>query len=58
VAAERQTSRCTPTWGRFVEVLTRAGVLLATGGLDRGTHVVASGENITLTNGPFTESTR
>jgi hypothetical protein len=31
-------------------------VLLATGGLDRGTHVVASGGNITLTDGPFTES--
>ena len=41
--------------GRFVEELTRAGVLLATGGLDRGTHVVASGGNITLTDGPFTE---
>ena len=42
--------------GRFVEELTRAGVLLATGGLDRGTHVVASGRNITLIDGPFTES--
>jgi hypothetical protein len=42
--------------GRFVEELTRAGVLLATGGLDRGTHVAASGGNITLTDGPFTES--
>jgi hypothetical protein len=42
--------------GRFVEELTRAGVLLATGGLDRGTHVVASGGNITLADGPFTES--
>src|ERR1700752_39951 len=42
--------------GRFVEELTRAGVLLATGGLDRGTHVVASGGNIALTDGPFTES--
>jgi hypothetical protein len=42
--------------GRFVEELTRAGVLLATGGLDRGTHLVASEGNITLTDGPFTES--
>ena len=42
--------------GRFVEELTRAGVLLATGGLDRGTHVVASGGNVTLTDGPFAES--
>ena len=31
-------------------------MLLATGGLDRGTHVTASGGNITLTDGPFTES--
>src|SRR6266545_7717400 len=42
--------------GRFVEELTRAGVLLATGGLDRGTHVTSSGGSITLTDGPFTES--
>jgi hypothetical protein len=42
--------------GRFVEELSRAGVLLATGGLDRGTHVVASGGNVTLTDGPFAES--
>jgi hypothetical protein len=42
--------------GRFVEELTRAGVLLATGGLDRGTHVTASGGNVTFTDGPFTES--
>jgi hypothetical protein len=42
--------------GRFVEELTRAGVLLATGGLDRGTHVVSNGGNITFTDGPFTES--
>jgi hypothetical protein len=40
----------------LVEELTRAGVLLATGGLDRGTHVTASGGNITFTDGPFTES--
>ena len=42
--------------GRFVEELTRAGVLLATGGLDQGTHVVAAGGDITLTDGPFAES--
>jgi hypothetical protein len=42
--------------GRLVEELTRAGVLLATGGLDRGTHVTSSGGSITLTDGPFTES--
>jgi hypothetical protein len=42
--------------GRFVEELSRAGVLLATGGLDRGTHVAASGGSVTLTDGPFAES--
>jgi hypothetical protein len=42
--------------GRFVEELTRAGMLLATGGLDRGTHVTAAGGNVTFTDGPFTES--
>ena len=42
--------------GRFVEELARAGVLLATGSLDRGAHVVSSGGNITFTDGPFTES--
>ena len=42
--------------GRFIEELTRAGVLLATGGLDRGTHVSASGGNVTFTDGPFAES--
>ena len=42
--------------GRMVEELTRAGVLLATGGLDRGTHVSASGGNVTFTDGPFAES--
>ena len=43
--------------GRFVEELSQAGVLLATGGLDpAGTHVSASGGKITLTDGPFTEA--
>ncbi|MFJ2030783.1 YciI family protein [Streptosporangium sp. NPDC087985] len=41
----------------FVEEMTRAGVLLATGGLDPvGTHVSASGGEITVTDGPFTEA--
>jgi hypothetical protein len=31
-------------------------VLLATGGLDRGTHVTASGGSVTFTDRPFTES--
>ena len=42
--------------GRFIEELTRAGVLLATGGLDTGTHVTSAGGKITLTDGPFSES--
>ena len=42
--------------GKFIEELTRAGVLLATGGLDPGTHVTSSGGKITLTDGPFSES--
>jgi len=40
--------------GRFVEELTKAGVLLATGGLDQeGTHITSSGGKITVTDGPF-----
>ena len=42
--------------GRFIEELTRAGVLLATGGLGRGMHATASGGKVTFTDGPFTES--
>jgi hypothetical protein len=43
--------------GRFIEELTKAGVLLATGGLDpRGTHITSSGGEITVTDGPFTEA--
>jgi hypothetical protein len=42
--------------GKFIEELTRSGMLLATGGLDAGTHVTSSGGKITLTDGPFSES--
>lgn len=43
--------------GRFVEELTAAGVLLATGGLAMdGTHVVASGGRATFTDGPYAEA--
>ena len=42
--------------GKFVEELTRSGVLLATGGLDDGTHVTSSEGKIALTDGPFSES--
>lgn len=43
--------------GRFVDEMTKAGVLLATGGLDPvGTHISSSGGKITVTDGPFTEA--
>ncbi|MCX5231338.1 YciI family protein [Streptomyces sp. NPDC006553] len=43
--------------GKFVEELTAAGVLLATGGLEPGGVLVRSaGEEITVTDGPFTEA--
>ena len=43
--------------GRLVEEMTRAGVLLAAGGLDpRGTHVSAKGGQVTLTDGPYAEA--
>lgn len=42
---------------RFVEELTKAGVLLASGGLDpKGTHFSASGGQVTLTDGPYSEA--
>ncbi|MET0133732.1 MAG: YciI family protein [Kibdelosporangium sp.] len=42
---------------KFIEELTAAGVLLATGGLDpAGTRVVSSGADITVTDGPFAET--
>lgn len=41
---------------KLVEEMTRTGVLLATGGLDPGTHISASGGKMTLTDGPFAES--
>jgi hypothetical protein len=43
--------------GRFVEELSRAGVLLATGGLDTGgTHIKATEGKVTLIDGPYTEA--
>lgn len=43
--------------GRLVEELTRAGVLLATGGLDpEGSHFSAKGGQVTVTDGPYTEA--
>ena len=41
----------------LIEEMTKAGVLLAAGGLDlNGTRVVAEGGKITVTDGPFAET--
>ena len=43
--------------GAFIEEMTASGVLLATGGLEPGgLRVTSSGEEITVTDGPFTEA--
>src|SRR5690606_41522615 len=43
--------------GRFIEEMSRAGVLLATGGLEPGgTRITSSGGKVTVTDGPFTEA--
>jgi hypothetical protein len=43
--------------GRFVEELAKAGVLLASGGLDpRGTHFSATNGQVTVTDGPYAEA--
>jgi len=43
--------------GRFVEELTKAGVLLATGGLGQpGTHMSSRDGQVTVTDGPYTEA--
>jgi hypothetical protein len=45
--------------GAFVEEATKAGVLLATGGLvppDEGTKIKYSGGEYTILDGPFTEA--
>ena len=41
----------------FVDELTRAGVLLATGGLDpSGTHISAAAGQVTMVDGPYAEA--
>ncbi|MFC4058525.1 YciI family protein [Planomonospora corallina] len=41
----------------FIEEMTAAGILLATGGLEPGgVRVTSSGDEITVTDGPFTEA--
>jgi hypothetical protein len=43
--------------GRFIEEMTKAGVLLATGGLDsNGTHISAKAGQISITDGPYAEA--
>jgi hypothetical protein len=42
--------------GAFVEELSSAGVLLATGGLGPGTHMSAAGGKATFTDGPYAEA--
>lgn len=40
----------------FIAEMSQAGVLLATGGLDAGTHISATDGKVTVTDGPFAES--
>ncbi|MFD9123588.1 YciI family protein [Kitasatospora sp. NPDC059571] len=43
--------------GRFIEEMTAAGILLATGGLEPGgVRLTSSGGEITVTDGPFAEA--
>jgi hypothetical protein len=43
--------------GAFIEELSASGVLLATGGLDpREIRMTSSGDEITVTDGPFAEA--
>jgi hypothetical protein len=45
--------------GPFIEEITKAGVLVATNGLlpsSQGARVKLSGDKVTVTDGPFTES--
>jgi hypothetical protein len=42
---------------KFIEETTAAGILLATGGLERGgTRLTSRGEEITVVDGPFAEA--
>ena len=43
--------------GKFIEEMTAVGVLLATGGLEPGgIRITSSGDEITVTDGPFAEA--
>lgn len=42
--------------GEFIDELSRAGVLVATGGLDAGARITTKGAEFTVTDGPFAET--
>jgi hypothetical protein len=43
--------------GKFIEEMTAAGILLATGGLEpTGVTIKSDGDEITVTDGPFAEA--
>jgi hypothetical protein len=42
--------------GSFIEELSSAGALLATGGLGKGRHMKAAGGRATFTDGPYAEA--
>lgn len=43
--------------GKLIEEMTKAGVLVATGGLDpKATRIKSQGGTVTVTDGPFTEA--
>lgn len=43
--------------GKFIQEMTAAGVLLATGGLEPGgVRLTSTGDEITVTDGPFAEA--
>lgn len=43
--------------GKFIEQMSKAGILIATGGLDpRATQIKSANGKVTFTDGPFTEA--
>ena len=51
------TSEMYAAMGKLIEEMTKAGVLLATGGLaPNPTKIISSGGKVTVTDGPFTEA--
>ena len=54
---EPPSERLEAEMGAFIAEMSRAGVLLATGGLEPGgVHITARDGEITVTDGPFSES--